>query len=106
MADKDPKRTVKATHFDWKVNDYPDHGEPGQACRYTADCLVLACPGCGRFSGMTCGHPKPPNDDGATWDITGGSLDDVTTLTLSPSINCVGCCGWHGYLTNGVFAPC
>ncbi len=57
---------------------------------------LIACPGCGKIS-----SPK----DGAMWQVAGGSLDDVTTLSLSPSI-LNGCCGWHGYLTNGVFHSC
>lgn len=100
----DAKRTVPATPFNWKGNDYPDYGEPGAGGRHAADCYVFACPGCGRFSGITVGHPKPA--ESPSWDVAAGSLDDVTSLTLMPSINCVGCCGWHGYLRGGVFVSC
>lgn len=104
----DVKRTVKATPFDWRALDYPDVAEPGQAMRLYPDdnLLQFACPGCGRCGAIPAAHPKPPNGNGATWDLVGGTLDDVTTLTLSPSIHCVGCCGWHGYLRNGVFESC
>jgi hypothetical protein len=33
------------------------------------------------------------------WGVTGTSLHD---LTLSPSINVIGGCGWHGWVKNGV----
>lgn len=56
----------------------------------------LCCPGCGALGG-----PK----DGAVWTITSGSFDDVTTLSLNPSI-AKSCCGWHGYLRNGHFEEC
>ena len=40
--------------------------------------------------------------EGAKWTATAGSFDDVTTLTLEPSI-AKSCCGWHGYLEQGAF---
>lgn len=107
----DAKRTCKAIQAD---HDDPTI-QPGEYCYATpgkgrrldqGDHLLFACPGCGRSGAIRAAHPKPPNGNGATWDITGGSLDDITTLTLTPSINCVGCCGWHGYLRNGVFESC
>jgi hypothetical protein len=57
---------------------------------------LLCCPGCGE-----AGAPRT----GATWRITAGSFEDVSTLTLEPSIatNCRACPGWHGYLRNGIF---
>lgn len=58
---------------------------------------VLCCPGCGEAGG-----PR----EGAKWQCTQGSFADVTTLTLSPSILCGGCCGWHGYLKAGTFESC
>lgn len=64
--------------------------------------LIHACPGCGRVAALPCNQPPgcSPN-----WDAA-GDPSDPATLTLTPSINCVGCCGWHGYLRDGVFAPC
>lgn len=32
------------------------------------------------------------------WEATGSSLDDLST---TPSIQLVGGCAWHGYITNG-----
>jgi hypothetical protein len=55
---------------------------------------VLCCPNCGQAGG--------PKKD-ARWTILQGSFLDVSTLTLSPSI-LKSCCGWHGYLVNGVFS--
>ena len=56
----------------------------------------LCCPGCGEL-----GSPR----DGQQWTATSGSFADVTTLTIAPSI-AKSCCGWHGYLKNGVFESC
>jgi hypothetical protein len=65
--------------------------------------IMLKCPGCGSESGM---HVRSPGIEhpksGQSWEISG--LPDA--ITLSPSINCVGCCGWHGYLTNGEYSKC
>jgi len=57
---------------------------------------ALACPGCGQLGG--------PNK-GANWTVEAGSIEDPLTLTLRPSI-AKSCCGWHGYLTDGVFNSC
>ena len=58
--------------------------------------FLIACPGCGELGG-----PR----DGQRWEPTQGDWSDVTTLSLSPSI-LKNCCGWHGYLRDGVFVPC
>lgn len=61
---------------------------------------MIKCPGCGREGGQHLrkpGTPHPP--DRASWEISG--LPDKPTL--KPSVNCEGCCGWHGYLTDGVW---
>jgi hypothetical protein len=98
------KRTVKAFYFDWRAADYPAYAQPAASLSNAKGHLLFACPGCGRFGGISCGNPKPTQSP--SWNIEQGTLDDVTSLTLSPSINCVGCCGWHGYLRNGVFESC
>jgi hypothetical protein len=104
----DPRRTdLKARRVEslWDPEGgYLEFTEPGT---YTLgeraeQLLVLACPGCGRVSGMTVGDPKPDNRNGATWLLTG----PADAPTLQPSINCVGCCKWHGWLTAGVFRSC
>lgn len=99
----DPKRTgVKASLIPWKeppmdLVDGQWVGPPGAfILGTTIEHWNLCCPGCGKLGG-----PK----EGAKWSITSGSFDDVTTLTLSPSI-AKSCCGWHGYLKNGVFESC
>jgi hypothetical protein len=103
--DVDPKRTgVKATMIAWteppiEMIDGLWHGPPGAFLdRHGTDPdhWLLCCPGCGQV-----GAPR----DGAHWTATAGSFADVTTLTLSPSI-LKSCCGWHGYLRNGVFESC
>lgn len=103
----DPRRTVAAVRVAtlWHPDGgYVDSAGPGE---YTLNervdgLLMLACPGCGRVSGMSVGNPKPDNRNGATWLLFG----DPDRLTLNPSVNCVGCCGWHGWVTDGVFRPC
>lgn len=65
-------------------------------------CIILNCPGCGNRSAMdvySAGEAKPPSP---SWLM----LNPPESLTLQPSINCVGCCKWHGWLTNGVFKSC
>ena len=57
---------------------------------------ILCCPGCGE-----AGSPMA----GKKWQIVSGSVEDVTTLTLSPSIQ-KSCCGWHGHLKAGIFESC
>ena len=98
----DPKRTgLKAT----VLAEFPVSGEvpPGGIYPKMDGYIGLACPGCGQCSAMRVGNPKPA--ESPSWLLT-GDKSDPTTLTLSPLINCVGCCGWHGYLRGGVFESC
>lgn len=44
-----------------------------------------------------------PYTQSPRWDRTG---DTFETLTLSPSIQRLDNCKWHGYLRNGVFERC
>lgn len=100
-------RTVKATRTDeaWPEGE---HAAPGAVFIDTdltyRDHLLFACPGCGRMGSIRASHPK--SGDPPSWDITAGSLLEPEALTLSPSIHCIGCCGWHGHLTAGVFVSC
>ena len=58
------------------------------------------CPGCGDYGGMATfpdGKPKPASP---SWKMTGWP----DAITLDPSVNCTGCCGWHGWLKQGTFA--
>lgn len=116
-AEIDKNRTVKATALPrdgegWFMEDgtpgamhlqhigdggaFVEAGDPG--IRHTI--LIFNCPGCGRFGSIPVGRTKPPI--GPSWEMSGEGL----ALTLKPSINCVGCCGWHGFLTDGVFVSC
>lgn len=76
--------------FLWRFEEKGSHGH-----------VMLKCPGCGRESAMHCRTPGTPHPDvGASWELT-GLLDKPS---MHPSINCVGCCGWHGYLKNGEYS--
>lgn len=103
----DAKRTVPATTTD---EAWPEDGYAAPGAVYIdrestyKDHLLFACPGCGRMGSIRATHPK--DKDSPSWDIVAGTLIEPSTLSLVPSINCVGCCGWHGYLTNGVFVSC
>ena len=99
---KDPKRAgVRAVRVRFPDADgLPQTGEPGEFELWGTDHMFLACPGCGWVSGMRVGNPKPALSP--SWHMTGPP--DAPSLT--PSLNCTGCCGWHGYLTDGVFNPC
>lgn len=61
--------------------------------------LHFICPcGCGRESYLPArgrGHPRE-------WDFSGP--DD--SLTVSPSVQQVGGCQWHGWLTAGEWVSC
>ncbi len=99
----DVKRTnLPATAVVFPLDDgfLPDFAAPGSIELSAPDFLLLACPGCGHVSGMRVGSVKPAQSP--SWEMHGGS----PLLTLSPSINCTGCCGWHGYLKAGVFESC
>lgn len=101
MIAKDPKRTgFKATVL---TTDTWEPGEPGAVRLLNAETLVMACPGCGRVSAMSVGNPKPAK--GPSW-LLAGDATKPETVTLSPSINCVGCCGWHGWLRAGIYESC
>lgn len=96
----DTKRTnLKATileHFPEKGEDVPFGGIYPKMEGH----IGIACPGCGQCSAMRVGNPKPT--ESPSWKMTG----ELDNLTLEPSINCTGCCGWHGFLRNGVFMSC
>lgn len=70
--------------------------------------LCCNCPcGCGEVLFV---HFKNPLDGGPcksgnapAWDRTGDAFE---TLTLRPSLLRMGGCGWHGYLTDGIFEEC
>ena len=108
----DSHRTIAAKPLDWDewYIECPTHGEPGSAGMFlkyhdsTGDHLMFACPGCGQFSPIRVGVDKP--SDAPSWCVTTGRVDDVKSLSLVPSIHSKYCCGWHGYLTDGIFRSC
>ena len=98
----DARRTgLKATLASLRDLDggFVEYAQPGDISpeQPAPGYLMLACPGCGRVSGMRVGDSAGLGSP--SWLFTAGP-------TLHPSINCVGCCGWHGWLTNGVFHSC
>jgi len=54
--------------------------------------MIIRCPGCNVESAVSF-HPE----DRVHWEWDG----DREKPTLSPSLNSVGCCGWHGWLREG-----
>lgn len=99
----DKERETKAIPVEFNDEEISGYGIPGSV-QANPEFLIIACPGCGHVSGITIGNPKPKKSP--SWCVAEGNINDVTTITLRPSINCIGCCGWHGYLTRGVFKPC
>lgn len=79
---------------------YPEFAEPGEFEMCGTGHIVLACPGCGKVSAMRVGNPKPA--ESPSWLVTG----EGEKLTLDPSVNCRGCCGWHGFIRDGVCKRC
>lgn len=93
------------------LDDVPSKMQPGDLYpeRLTPDGPVVgyvyACVGCGRLSHIALPGALTP---GPRWTAT-GDPGRVADLTLSPSIlhdPAQGGCGWHGWLRDGVFAPC
>lgn len=97
--DVDPKRTgIEASKIKWTeppmfLVDGRWYGPCGAILLRDGGSFVLCCPGCGEAGS---------GRDDARWQVTEGSWDDVSSLTLRPSI-AKSCCGWHGYLTRGNF---
>lgn len=97
----DSRRNAKAFVVDgWPGN----HDFGGCSTAVGSDRLHFNCPGCGMPGSIRVGNPKP--SPSPSWDIVDGSLLDPTTLTTAPSIHCISCCGWHGYLRSGQFESC
>ena len=103
-----PTRTIAATRTD---DAWPEGGYTAPGAVYMdykkayQDLLLFACPGCGRMGSIRATHPKNLGGE-QSWDIVEGGLLEPEKLTLMPSINCVGCCRWHGWLKAGVFVSC
>ncbi len=105
MMEIDSKRTGIRAKEIYEIPPIDDAakccGEPGSVLRHRNESgltsqFSFCCPGCGSLCAVGIRNGR------ADWQVTGGSEEDVTTLSLSPSILNY-CCGWHGYLRNGVF---
>lgn len=60
--------------------------------------ISFICPcGCGSLGGVRV------RDDGVKEDGAWGWNRDEDKPTITPSIQFIGGCGWHGHLTAGVF---
>jgi len=64
--------------------------------------LGFCCPRTGKPCGsiLVGNGEKPADSPSWRWD------GNIQSPTLTPSINCVGGCGWHGFLTAGEWQPC
>jgi hypothetical protein len=65
--------------------------------------VVFNCPcGCESECFIPFKNPldggSPVYDEPHTWERTGETIED---LTLRPSIQRIGGCAWHGFITNG-----
>ncbi len=77
------------------------HGRNGQG-------VVFFCPKCGNhrvvvwfanpIDGQAPAPPFPNSKNNHRWQRQGDAFD---TLTLTPSIQIVGTCSWHGFVKNG-----
>ena len=69
------------------------HGNPNAVLSFVCPC------GCGSVHAITaCQGSKLQHK--WLWD------GDVERPTLTPSIQCVSPCRWHGFLTGGIFKQC
>jgi len=93
----------------WRERDamvevaFPDGEEPpeGQTTFVGAQGIWFLCPkGCGHRVLVWFKDRGVPGNlrPSPRWIATGASLDDLTT---KPSIQIVGGCAWHGFITNG-----
>lgn len=75
--------------FIWSHN--MSDGEPS--------CILFVCPcGCGDLTGV----PVRPAPQGPHWNWNG----DKDKPTLTPSLQRLDNCKWHGFLTDGEFRSC
>lgn len=76
-----------------------------------ADGIVFLCPVCFVKNGgsrgthsVICWRPRVPADvqpGPGRWEFVGSSLDDLTLVAGSSSIQLTGGCNWHGYVRDG-----
>lgn len=92
----DLKRTVRLQPVD--TSSIKNYDVPGTATRLPGAVLAFSCPGCGSVQAAST---DLDSKDGFT--VIGGSLDDLTQLSIHQDIHCTQCCGWKGRLINGMF---
>lgn len=109
MSDRDPRRKVPARLRGPETLD--GSFEPGDVTPMVDEpggpttAYGFGCPGCGSACILHLGA----GPSGHTWHVIAGDASKPDAVTLTPSIHHTpqhGGCGWHGYLTNGVFTPC
>ena len=92
LVQVDPKRTNVVTIRRFAMPPEGGYNMPGEWNLIDGGKhLVLACPGCGWTAAMRVGDPKP--SDSPSWAF----FTQDGALTLHPSVNCEGCCGWCKY---------
>ena len=104
LTDLDPQ-FLKMEVVDGK-RIYRHVGTPGEA-----DGIRFLCPKCfeankgsGGTHGVMCWKPGTDAISGpGRWPMLGTGYHD---LTLTPSIQLLGGCGWHGFLINGETSTC
>lgn len=61
--------------------------------------FLFICPcGCGKLRSV----PLKPHAGSPSWEWNGNKEKP----SLSPSVNCLTGCQWHGWITDGVFTSC
>lgn len=84
---------------------HSDLADPGDFC-YTSNQagetagMMIKCPGCGAESYLQFTNTSTTVDHGPKWDWDGNRSQP----TLTPSVHSTGCCGWHGFLRNGIWS--
>lgn len=107
IVEVDPKRVTKLVLCqEWEGKTPHVHctiQEPGLGVwDAETDCLFFACPGCGKVGAVRVGMKEKPARS-PSWQLMEGDPVNPSSWSLMPSIHCIGCCGWHGWLTKGVF---
>ena len=82
-------------------------GEPVPEQKGVSIGFDCPCGKCGQRAYLPFANPISGGEYSAgghpTWQRTGETFE---TLTLRPSIQRMGGCGWHGHLINGEFKSC
>lgn len=96
-----PRKLVDLNPTFWR---YHGIDREGMGVIFDCPCGSESCEWGGKIS-VPFANPldggQPQNTEKCHWQRTG---DTFETMTLSPSIHCVG--HWHGWLRNGVLESC